>query len=131
VIARMENGFRFGLAGVVLATVGGLFLSVGIAGDAPKIFRSQDGAFQFRYAPELVRCDTQDAKVTSGSAWAPVDACKCNDLGGVAVTAVCFAYPKEKFKDKPAFNGASFFVATDATAMDPQSCLAGSATWGT
>ncbi len=99
-------------------------------GDAPKIFRSSDGAFQFRYAPELIRCETQDAKVTPGSSWVPLDACKCNDPGGVALTSVCFAYPKEKFKDKPVFNGAAFFLATDNTETDSQSCAARSASWG-
>ena len=125
----MRNRDRVGLASVAFALISGVFLLTAAA-DAPKIFRSQDGAFQFRYAPELIRCETQDAKATASSAWAPVDACKCNDPGGGAVTSVCFAYPKDKFKDKPVFNGASFFVATDATATDARSCAAGSANWG-
>jgi hypothetical protein len=116
------------VSGMVAMVCGAL--AVLAAGDATKIFRSRDGVFQFRYAAELVECVARDAKVTAGSSWSPEDACRCNDPGGTAVTAVCFAYPKEKFKDKPTFNGASFFVATDATPMDEPSCLAGSASWG-
>src|SRR5579863_3241324 len=93
-------------------------------------FSSADGAFGFHYAADLVKCETQDAKVTSESVWAPAEACRCNDPGGAAVTAVCFGYPKDKFKDKPNFNGASFFVATDTNASDAASCMAGSANWG-
>jgi len=46
------------------------------------------------------------------------------------VTAVCFGYPKDKYKDKPTFNGASFFVATDPSVKDAAGCTAGSANWG-
>jgi hypothetical protein len=93
-------------------------------------FTSADGTFGFHYAPELVKCESQDAKVTSESVWAPAEACRCNDPGGAAVTAACFGYPKDKFKDKPTFNGASFFVATDANEQNAASCMAGSANWG-
>ena len=93
-------------------------------------FTSADGAFGFHYATDLVKCETQDTKITSESVWAPAEACRCNDPGGAAVTAVCFGYPKDKFKDKPTFNGASFFVATDTNVGDAASCMAGSANWG-
>jgi hypothetical protein len=105
-------------------------IGAGVAGGATMPYTSADGAFGFHYAAELVKCDTQDAKVTSESVWAPAEACRCNDPGGAAVTAVCFGYPKDKFKDKPTFNGASFFVATDVNAKDAASCMAGSANWG-
>src|SRR5579862_907548 len=100
------------------------------AASASLPFTSADGVFGFHYAAELVKCETQDAKVTSESVWAPAEACRCNDPGGAAVTAVCFGYPKDKFKDKPNFNGASFFVAMDTNAGDAASCVAGSANWG-
>src|SRR5580692_6381141 len=64
-------------------------------------FTSADGAFGFHYAAELVKCEAQDAKVTTESVWTPAEACRCNDPGGAAVTAVCFGYPKDKYKDKP------------------------------
>ena len=100
------------------------------AASASLPFTSADGVFGFHYAADFVKCETQDAKVTSESVWAPAEACRCNDPGGAAVTAVCFGYPKDKFKDKPNFNGASFFVATDMNAGDAASCMAGSANWG-
>jgi hypothetical protein len=113
------------LGGFAMAAAG-----VGRASSATMPFTSADGAFGFHYAAELVKCDTQDAKVTSESVWAPAEACRCNDPGGAAVTSVCFGYPKDKFKEKPMFNGASFFVATDVNAADAASCMAGSANWG-
>jgi hypothetical protein len=113
------------LSGFAIAAIG-----IGQASGATVPFASADGMFGFHYAAELVKCDAQDAKVTSESVWAPAEACRCNDPGGAAVTAVCFGYPKDKFKDKPAFNGASFFVATDVNAADAASCMAGSANWG-
>jgi hypothetical protein len=122
---------RWVLAAGIVATV----VAVAACDAAPRVgaalpFTSVDGAFGFHYAADLVKCETQDAKVTSESVWAPAEACRCNDPGGAAVTAACFGYPKDKFKDKPTFNGASFFVATDTNAGDAASCMAGSANWG-
>ncbi len=115
---------------MVLGAIAVAAIGVGIASGATMPFTSADGAFGFHYAPDLVKCEAQDAKVTSESVWTPAEACRCNDPGGAAVTAVCFGYPKDKFKDKPTFNGASFFVATDVNAGDAASCMAGSANWG-
>jgi hypothetical protein len=112
-------------AGLLVMAIG-----AGVSCGATMPYTSADGLFGFHYAAELVKCETQDANVTSESVWAPAEACRCNDPGGAAVTAVCFGYPKEKFKEKPSFNGASFFVATDVNAKDAASCMAGSANWG-
>lgn len=117
-------------AGIVAAVVAVAACDAAPRAGAALPFTSADGAFGLHYAPELVKCEAQDAKVTSESVWAPAEACRCNDPGGAAVTAVCFGYPKDKFKDKPTFNGASFFVATDTNAGDAASCTAGSANWG-
>ncbi|HEY2823485.1 MAG TPA: hypothetical protein VGJ06_20745 [Candidatus Acidoferrum sp.] len=117
-------------AGIVAAVVAVAACDAAPRSGAALPFTSADGAFGFHYSPELVKCEAQDAKVTSESVWAPAEACRCNDPGGAAVTAVCFGYPKDKFKDKPTFNGASFFVATDTNAGDASSCMAGSANWG-
>lgn len=121
--------------GVVAAGIVAAIVIVAACDAAPKAgaslpFTSTDGSFGFHYAPELVKCEPQDVKVTSESVWTPAEACRCNDPGGAAVTSVCFGYPKEKLKDKPTFNGASFFVATDTAASDAASCMAGSANWG-
>lgn len=123
----------WGCAFALVMVAAGMLVAVcdaapGAAGTVP--FTSADGAFGFHYAAELVKCETQDAKVTSESVWAPAEACRCNDPGGAAVTAVCFGYPKDKLKDKPMFNGASFFVATDTSVTDAAGCMAGSANWG-
>lgn len=117
-------------AGMVAAVVAVAACDAAPRAGAALPFTSSDGAFGFHYAAELVKCEAQDAKVTSESVWTPAEACRCNDPGGAAVTAACFGYPKEKFKDKPTFNGASFFVATDTNAGDAASCMAGSANWG-
>jgi hypothetical protein len=129
--ARRVIGWGCGFAAVIV----GAIVAVAACDAAPRVggsmpFTSADGAFGFHYAAELVKCETTDAKVTSESVWAPAEACRCNDPGGAAVTAVCFGYPKDKYKDKPNFNGASFFVAVDVNAGDAASCMAGSANWG-
>ena len=137
--ARMSGagaiGSRWRVACVVAVGIVAAVLVAAACDAAPRAggslpFTSADGTFGFHYAAELVKCETQDAKVTSGSVWAPAEACRCNDPGGAAVTAVCFGYPKDKYKDKPTFNGASFFVAEDASATNAATCMAGSANWG-
>ncbi len=128
-------GSRWRFAWVIAVGIGAAIAVVAACDAAPRAggslpFTSADGLFGFHYAAELVKCEAQDAKVTSESVWAPAEACRCNDPGGAAVTAVCFGYPKDKYKDKPNFNGASFFVAVDVNAGDAGSCMAGSANWG-
>jgi hypothetical protein len=134
-VARIWQRSRARFACVVALGMLAAMAAVAACDAAPRAgssqpFTSADGMFGFHYASELVRCQTQDAKVTSESLWAPAEACRCNDPGGATVTAVCFGYPKDKFKNKPNFNGASFFVATDPNAADAASCTAGSANWG-
>ena len=127
---RVEGRRRFACWCLLFGGIAVAAICVGRASGATVPFTSADGAFGFHYAAELVKCEAQDAKVTSESVWTPAEACRCNDPGGAAVTAVCFGYPKDKYKDKPTFNGASFFVATDVNAADAASCMAGSANWG-
>ena len=134
-VAENRLGTRWNLGWLSCAAIVAVISVVAACDAAPRPgaslpFTSADGIFGFHYAPELVKCETQDAKVTSESVWAPAEACRCNDPGGAAVTAVCFGYPKDKYKDKPNFNGASFFVANDVNANDAASCMAGSANWG-
>lgn len=132
-VAKSWSGSRFVClvaAGIVATVIAVVACDAAPRAGASLPFTSADGAFGFHYAPELVKCGTQDAKVTSESVWAPAEACRCNDPGGAAVTSVCFGYPKDKFKDKPTFNGASFFVALDTNSADAATCMAGSANWG-
>jgi hypothetical protein len=63
----MSSRMRWAIMGILVTAMSGVCVLAGIAAaDTPRIFRSGNGAFQFRYAPELVRCETQDAKVTPG-----------------------------------------------------------------
>ena len=91
-------------------------------------FTSQDGVFQFKYSPVLVRCTPE-----RGS-WVPADVCLsqdgvCDDAGSSATTFACFAYPKDNFKDKPTFTAAVFFVAQVGAATTQKACLEGSQYW--
>ncbi len=91
-------------------------------------FTSQHGVFQFKYSHVLVRC-----KPERGS-WVPEDACMSQERGGVcsassASTIACFAYPKDKFKDKPTFTAAAFFVAEVKEGTSEKVCLEGSRYW--
>lgn len=100
-------------------------LSFAIAGSAQttvKVFTSMDGAFGFKYSPILVDCTkpVQTRPTSSGvpkvfvgspPALSIPDSCMsqggmCND-GGQGRTLACFAYPKDKFRDKPTFVAAA------------------------
>jgi hypothetical protein len=98
-------------------------------------FTSPDGVFQFKYSPLLVRC-TRERNREAGLAgsWIPAEGCLsqtgiCDDSAGRATTIVCFSYPKDEFKDKPAFSGAAFFVAEVKEASMSTACFAGSPDW--
>jgi hypothetical protein len=52
----------------------------------------------------------------------------CDDAAGSANTIACFAYPKNKLKEKPTFSAAAFFVAEVLEATQ-EACLAGSQRW--
>ena len=41
----------------------------------------------------------------------------------------CFAYPSERFKDKPAFVAATFYVSEIESAKAQKECLEGSKNW--
>ena len=41
----------------------------------------------------------------------------------------CLAYPKERFRDKPLFVAAAFFVSEIQSAKDEKACLKGSTDW--
>jgi hypothetical protein len=63
-----------------------------------------------------------------------MDACMsqdrmCDDGGGDTKTIACFAYPKDKFQDKPTFIAATFFVAEAPGLKTEQACLQRSPNW--
>jgi hypothetical protein len=90
-------------------------------------FTSPDGIFQFKYSSVLVQCSLERTEQGLNGSWAP-EGCLCNDEDS-ATTIACFAYPKDKFKDKPTFVGAAFFVAEVRPAITPSACLQGSPNW--
>jgi hypothetical protein len=92
-----------------------------------RAFTSSDGIFQFKYSSVLAQCSLERTEGGLTGSWAP-DGCLCNDEDSVT-TIACFAYPKDKFKDKPTFVGAAFFVAEVQPATTPNACLQGSRNW--
>ena len=50
----------------------------------------------------------------------------CDDADSQASTIACFAYPKDKLKDKPTFIAAAFFIAEVNEGTTEKICLEGS-----
>ena len=118
--------------GSILYCLCGLSLLLS-AQTALQTFKSQDGVFQFNYSRVLVHCTQQSEKGYSGS-WIPADECSsqdgiCDDASSSATAIACFAYPKAKFKEKPTFIAAAFFVAEVEEAATAKACLSGSQNW--
>jgi len=97
-----------------------------------KTYESADGVFRFKYSKILVDCLPL---LTQGKAESSVvDACMsqagvCDDGGGDARTIACFAYPKDRFRGKPTFTAAAFFVADVPGLKTEQACLQRSPNW--
>ena len=90
------------------------------------------GLFRFKYSAILVDC----APTLSGDeASAPtLSACTsqagmCDDGERTGNTIACFGYPKERFKDKPTFIAATFFVAEIDSAKTKKTCLKAPQDW--
>src|SRR5579863_5815681 len=89
-------------------------------------FTSPDGDFQFRYSAVLIHC-TQRPFRNGELGWIE-DSCLsqgdlCDDDATKGTTIACFAYPKDKFKDKPQFTAAVFFVGLVPAATTQVTCL--------
>ena len=95
-------------------------------------FTSADRVFQFKYSGLLVRCI--ESKTQPGL-WLPDDSCEayfpvCDDAGSQgSITAVCFAYPKSRFKESPTFEAGTFSVAEVKKINTEKECLVGSPDW--
>jgi hypothetical protein len=111
----------------------------------PKIFASADGVFQFKVSPVLVDC-TKLAPTEPESSGVPQvfvghpapmsvpKSCEsqsdiCSDGGNEGRLLACFAYPKDRFRDKPTFTAAAFFVAYIEQVTTEKACLQGSRNW--
>jgi hypothetical protein len=115
----------------------------GSAQTSLKTFTNPDGFFRFQYADILVNCAPQQtpaSPIESGTSEGaqPVtsisDSCVsqgaiCDGPGSGGRAMACLAYPKEKFKDKPHFVVASFFVSEIRSAKTENLCLKGSPDW--
>ncbi len=95
-----------------------------------RVFTDPDGAFSFRYPDRLIRCK----KSPQGDyVWDPAGNCSayaptCDDLAGNGQTSIaCFAYPRNKFTDTPAFEAATFSVEVVHGCTTAKSCLTGPA----
>jgi hypothetical protein len=101
---------------------------------ALKTFSSPDGAFQFKYPELLIHCEQRAQQSGGGSYWAQDE---CNGRDGVCddaadlnhTTLVCFAYPRNKYTNTPAFQAAAFAVGVTGQVHAEKDCLAGSPNW--
>jgi hypothetical protein len=119
---------------IVLAVLGfcGLCLNLFAQRDL-QTFTSPDGSFQFKYWHRLIRCTLNQENNGSPVDQLAIDACTsqapmCN-RDSSSSTFACFAFPKDKFKKKPTFMAATFFVSEIGGATTTESCLAGSKYW--
>lgn len=119
----------------------------GLAQQSPqslKTFVSPNGLFRFQYSDGLVNCLPEPTPARSikpdaserdqpTSSLVP-DSCMsqgemCDGPGSEGSTVACFAYPKERLKDKPAFVAAAFYVSEIQAAKTEKECLQGSPNW--
>jgi hypothetical protein len=124
-----------------------LVCGLAIAGSAQqsaKTFTSPNGLFRIQYSDLLVNCmpqQTPASPVKSGSSDGNQPAASsipsscmsqgaiCDGPGSGGTAMACFAYPKDKIKDKPHIVAASFFVSEIQSAKTEDVCLKGSPDW--
>jgi hypothetical protein len=121
---------------IVFAVLG--LAITGSAQQSLKTFTSPNGLFRFQYSDVLVNCMPEQApgnpiKPTISEATVP-DSCmsqgaSCGGPGSEGRALACFAYPKERFEDKPHFVAATFFVSEILSAKTGKECLKGSPNW--
>ena len=91
-----------------------------------KTFTGPDDIFRFQYAATLVNCMSPQSPA-SGSCMSQGDI--CIGPGSEGSTLACFAYPNERFKDKPSFVAATFYVSEIQAATAEKACLEKSPNW--
>jgi hypothetical protein len=97
-----------------------------------KTFTSPDGMFEFKYSDILVHCRESRQQV---GLWLPDNGCGayipvCDDSQSHSTrTLICLAFPKDRFKDSPTFEAATFSVAEGTKATSEKMCLKGSQDW--
>jgi hypothetical protein len=120
------------------------FAIFGSAQQSVRTFTSPNGLFRLQYSDVLINCMPQQPPTspTKSSAseenqpmvLSPSDSCIsqgaiCDGPGSEGNALACFAYPKERFKDKPHFVAASFYVSEIQSAKTEKECLKGSSDW--
>ena len=119
------------------------FAMAGSAQSSLKTFTSSDGLFRFWYADILMNCAPRQTSTSpqepgtseEGQTGTSIsDSCvsqgaNCDGPGSRGRAMACFAYPKERFKDKPAFVAATFYVSEIQAAKTEKVCLEGSPDW--
>lgn len=118
--------------------------TTGSAQQSVKTFTSPDGRIRFRYPAILVNCmapktpassiESDSSKGTQSAVPSIPDSCisqggMCSGPGSGGSAIACFAYPKERFEDKPLFFAAMFFVSEIPSAKTEKVCLKGSPNW--
>jgi hypothetical protein len=109
-------------------------LSIPLSAQTPlRTFTSPDGIFQFKYSDVLVDCASLGKQENRTGSSVP-EACMsqgsiCGGMGSEESTVACFAYPKERFKDKDVFVAATFYVSEILSAKTEEVCLKGSPDW--
>jgi hypothetical protein len=108
-----------------------LVCGLAIAGPAQtslKTFTSADGVFRFQYSDVLVNACTSE-QTPGNPASCKSQSTICDGPGSEGITLACFSYPNERFKNKPSFVGADFYVSEIQSATTEQVCLRGSPNW--
>jgi hypothetical protein len=106
-----------------------LVSALAMAGSGPtslKTFTSADGVFRFQYPDILINCISPQNS-TSGSCMSQDGVCLAP--GSEGATLACFAYPNERFKGKPSFVTATFYVSGIQAATVEKTCLEKSPNW--
>jgi hypothetical protein len=89
-------------------------------------FTSPDGAFRFKHSPALIHCTRGPVRPGANVGWIEESCLSqgdlCDDDATTGTTITCFAYPKDRFKDKPQFVAAVFFVGLVPAAATQKSC---------
>jgi hypothetical protein len=91
-----------------------------------KTFTSSDGGFRFQYSDILVDCTASQNSATSSCM---SQGNVCIGPGSEGATLACFAYPNERFQEKPAFVTATFYVSRIPAATMEERCLEKSPNW--
>jgi hypothetical protein len=96
--------------------------------EALKTFTAPDGAFSFRYWDHLINCEQKKQRGGEGYHWIPENCSAyvpvCDDLEAEGQTSVvCFAYPRNKFTNTPAFDAATFSVEVVDQRNTEERCL--------